>query len=75
MDMSVKYIQTGWNVRTSDGHDLGKVVDLSHDSVFLMDGDGHRHTVPKAYIDEEDEGAMLAILSIDSEALEEDASS
>ena len=73
MDKGVSYIQSGWKVRTSDGHDLGVVVDLSHDSVFLRDDDGQRRTVPKAYIDEEDEGAMLAILSIDSEAIEDGA--
>lgn len=73
MNTHVSYIQTGWKVRTSDGHDLGTVVDLSHDSVFLMDDDGRRRTVPKAHIDEEDEGAMLAILSMDSEGLDRGA--
>ncbi len=28
MDKGVSYIQSGWKVRTSDGHDLGTVVDL-----------------------------------------------
>jgi hypothetical protein len=70
MATRVTYIQTGWNVRTRDGQDLGRVIDLSHDSVYL-DDDGHRRTVPKAYIDEEDESAMLAILSIDLVDLEE----
>ena len=72
MDASVTYIQPGWTVRTRDGQDLGRVIDLSHDSVYL-DDDGHRRTVPKAYIDQEDESAMLAILSIDLEDLEEGA--
>ncbi len=43
----------------------------SHDSVLLKDDSGRRRRLPKTYIDEEDEGAKLAILSIDSQAVEE----
>lgn len=73
MATRVTYVQTGWSVRTRDGHELGTVVDLSHDSIFLSD-DGHRRTVAKADIEEEDEGAMLAILSVDAEDLDEGTS-
>ena len=73
MEASVKYIQTGWTVRARDGRDLGKVVDLSHDSMIVRADDGQRRTIPKDYIAEEDEGAMLAILSVDADDLDADA--
>jgi hypothetical protein len=44
-------------------------------SGLCLDDDGHHRTIPKAYIDEEDESRMLAILSIDLEDLEEGAAS
>ena len=72
MNTQMHYIQTGWTVRTSDGHDLGRVIDLSPDAIIVRDDDGQQQTIPKTAIDEEDEGAMLAILSIDSERLQGD---
>lgn len=74
MAARVTYIQPGWTVRARDGHDLGRVVELSHDAVLVLDDHGHRRTVPKADIEEEDEGAMLAILAIDAGDLDEGTS-
>jgi hypothetical protein len=73
MDTGTSYVQTGWTIRTSDGHDVGTIVELSLDTIFLTADDGGRLTIPKSYIDEEDEGQQLAILSIDSEDLKEGA--
>ena len=73
MNTQMHYIQTGWIVRTSDGHDLGTVTDLSQDTVFVRDGGGQLRRVSKTHIDEEDEGAKLAILSIPADDLEEGA--
>jgi hypothetical protein len=70
MGTSQGIVQTGWHVRTSDGHELGTVVDFAGDSI-VVSGGGRRHTIPKSYLDEEDEGSKLAILSIDSAELED----
>jgi hypothetical protein len=45
------------------------VVDFAGDSL-VVSGRGGRHTILKSYLDEEDEGSKLAILSIDSAELE-----
>jgi hypothetical protein len=66
MGTSQGIVQTGWHVRTSDGRELGTVVDFSGDSIVVSGGAGRRHTIPKSYLDEEEEGSKLAILSIDS---------
>jgi hypothetical protein len=66
MGTSQGIVQTGWNVRTSDGRELGTVVDFSGDSIVIS-GAGRRHAIPRSYLDEEEEGTRLAILSIDSE--------
>jgi hypothetical protein len=71
MNTSQGMVQTGWTVRTSDGRDLGTVVDFAGDSVVVSGRGGRRHTIPKSYLDEEEEGSMLAILSIDSEEVED----
>jgi hypothetical protein len=69
MGTSQGIVQTGWQVRTSDGRELGTVVDFSADSI-VVSGAGRRHTIPKSYLDEEEEGSKLAILSIDSVEIE-----
>ena len=71
MDEGMSYIQNGWRVRTSDGHDLGTVIESSRDSMIVRADDGRRRTIPKDHIDEEDESAMLAILSIDADDLDD----
>jgi hypothetical protein len=71
MDASRGIVQSGWSVRTSDGHDLGTVVDFSGDAMIVSDGSGGRHTIPKSYLAEEEEGTKLAILSIDSAQVED----
>lgn len=70
MNTSQGMVQTGWTVRTSDGRDLGTVVDFAGDSI-VVSGGGRRHAIPKSYLEEEEEGSMLAILSIDSEEVED----
>lgn len=69
MGMSQGIIQTGWNVRTSDGRALGTVVDFAGDSIVVSGEGGRRHAIPRFYLDEEEAGSMLAILSIDSEEI------
>ena len=64
-------VQAGWTVRTSDGRDLGAVVDFAGDSVVVSGRGGRRHSIPKSYLDEEEEASMLAILSIDAEEVED----
>jgi hypothetical protein len=71
MDTGRGIVQSGWKVRTSDGHELGTVVDFSGDSMIVSDGAGGRHTIPKSYLAEEEEGSKLAILSIDSDEVED----
>ena len=70
MSASQGMVQTGWTVRTSDGRDLGTVVDFAGNSVVVSGKGGRHHTIPKSYLDEEEEGSMLAILSINSEEVE-----
>ncbi len=74
MDTQVHYIQAGWTVRSRDGHELGTVIELTSAAVVVSQDD-QRRTVPKASIAEEDEGAKLAILSIDAEDLAADGPS
>ncbi len=70
MATNMSYIQTGWTVRTSDGQDLGTVVELSPDTIFVG-GEDERRSIPKSFVDEEDEEAQLAILAVDAETIEE----
>ena len=69
MDTGMNYIQAGWTVRSRDGQELGTVTSISHDAITVGGGD-EPMTLPKSAIDEEDEGAELAILSIDADDIE-----
>jgi hypothetical protein len=56
-------VQNGWRIRSSDGVDLGTVIDASGDTLLVDDESGGRWSVPKEDIAEEEDGSMLATLS------------
>jgi hypothetical protein len=64
-------VQNGWQIRTNDGEDLGTVIDSRGDSMIVDDGSGTSRSIPKRFLDQEEEGSMVAILSIDSAQADE----